>query len=77
MWEETQGNGVICFGSQELMCTQGCNLGHGEFFSCLVDWSMKAENSITHPALSPELRARAVWSGRDPALLYWQKYLTA
>ena len=51
------------------MCTQGCNLGYGEFFFCLADWSMKAENSITHPALSPELRARAVeWEGSSPPL---------
>ena len=73
--EETQGNSHLLWVTGVDVYSR-LQFGIGELFSCLVDWSMQAENSITTPSISPELRARAVWRGRDPALLYLQNHLT-
>lgn len=59
------------------MCAQGWNLGCAGSFSCIIDCSVPAEKEevvLSHPEYFLELRARAVWSGRGPVLLYLQKY---
>ena len=46
--EETQGNSHLLWVTGVDVYSR-LQFGIGEFFSCLVDWSMQAENSITHP----------------------------
>lgn len=52
-------------------------MGCAGSFSCIIDCSVPAEKEeviLSHPEYFLELRARAVWSGRGPVLLYLQKY---